>query len=491
MTRYRLNLTFAILASLAALLLLTWLLLSIISFKTAEKDLLALKSAYAGSQLATLLAALPADSSQVNLQTGGLGSMLASFEEGSDFAGFLLLARDGRISVSRADKRGIDARLLQTLKSGMASSVISDKGQTLLSYAPLRTGDAVVGAARLAFSLGSEHARLARSRSLFLGYFILDFILLLGLGAFVLRRIVVSPLERLLAATERISAGNYSHPLHVHGGAEIAGLAESFNEMQEALKARSEEVERHVRSLEEANLALQEARQESVHSEKMASIGLLAAGMAHEIGTPLAAIIGYNGVLADELAGDEEKSDYIRRIGQEAGRIDRLVRELLDYARPGRARKELLGVGELLDELFGMLERQGVFKKIVTRLEVEPGMPQLYLDRHQLLQVLVNLVINARDAMPDGGELTARAASSIDEVVIEIADSGAGILPEHLEKIFDPFFTTKEPGSGTGLGLAISARLVESFGGRLYVRSQLGKGTTFSLWLPLDREGHS
>jgi signal transduction histidine kinase len=487
--RYRFNLTFAILTSLASLLLLTWLLLSIISFKTAEKDLLELKTSYAGTLLTTLLAAFPAETGRHDLAAQQLDHMLATVAKEKDFAGFLLVDQSGRTLTARDDRRGNDARLLAVIYSGMESSTIAEKGQLLLSYAPLRIGGKVVGAARLALSLGEEHARLARSRTLFLGYFILDFILLLGLGAFMLRRIVVSPLERMLAATKRIISGNYSHPLHVHGREEIAGLAESFNVMQETLKKRSEEVETHVRSLEEANRALQEARQESIRSEKMASVGLLAAGMAHEIGTPLAAIIGYNGVLADELAGDEEKSDYIRRIGQEAARIDRLVRDMLDYARPGKAREELLDVSELLDDLFGMLERQGVFKKVVTRLEVEPGIPQLYLDRHQLMQVLVNLVINARDAMPEGGELTARAASSADEVIIEIADTGAGILPENLEKIFDPFFTTKEPGSGTGLGLAISARLVESFGGRLYVRSQVGEGTTFTVWLPVNRQG--
>ena len=487
-SRYRINLTFAILASLASLLLLTWLLLSIISFKTAEKDLLSLKTSYAGKLLMTLLAVLPAETGPDRLPSPALDSMLAKIELEKDFAGFLLVDRAGRILASRADKRGSDGRLAATLNSGLESSIIADKGQLLLSYAPLRAGGKTVGAGRLALSLGEEYARLARSRALFLGYFILDFVLLLGLGAFMLRRIVVSPLERLLAATERIIAGNYSNPLHVHGGAEIAGLAESFNVMQETLKKRSEEVQSHVRSLEAANLALQEARQETVRSEKMASIGLLAAGMAHEIGTPLAAIIGYNGVLADELAGDEEKSDYIRRIGQEAARIDRLVRDMLEYARPGKARKELLQVGELLSDLFDMLERQGAFKKVVTKLQVDPGIPALYLDRHQLLQVLVNLVINARDAMPDGGELTARATGTAGEVVIEIADSGAGILPENLAKIFDPFFTTKEPGSGTGLGLAISARLVESFGGKLGVRSQVGEGTVFSVSLPVKEQ---
>ena len=132
-----------------------------------------------------------------------------------------------------------------------------------------------------------------------------------------------------------------------------------------------------------------------------------------------------------------------------------------------------------------MLERQGLFKRLETQLTVAAELPTLYLDRHQLLQVLMNLVMNARDAMPDGGTLAiAASAGDGESVLLEVADSGDGILPENIEKIFEPFFTTKEPGKGTGLGLAISARLIESFGGRIEVESRPGQGTKFRLRLP-------
>jgi len=314
---------------------------------------------------------------------------------------------------------------------------------------------------------------------------VLDFILLLGLGAFMLRRIIVAPLERLLKATERVIAGDYSHEVHLPGSTEISGLADSFNVMQLTLKERRDEVEGHLHSLKQANQALQEARLETLRSEKMASVGLLAAGMAHEIGTPLAGIIGYSGILAEELAGDAEKSDYLRRIAADAGRIDRLVKDLLNYARPVKPELERIDVQEFLVDLFAMLERQGLFKRLVPQLTVAAGLPTLYLDRHQLLQVLMNLVMNARDAMPDGGTLTVAATAGDGEaVLLEVADSGAGIAPENVDRIFEPFFTTKEPGKGTGLGLAISARLIESFGGRIAVESRPGQGTMFRVRLP-------
>lgn len=479
-TNYRFSLTFSILASLASLLLLTWLLLSIISFKTAEKDLLAAKSAHAATLLNFIIASLP-ESADPAL----LGTRAAVLADESGFTGFTLVSDRGETIYVLGDEREVDPLLLETLNNPAVKSQISKQGMELLSYSPVIKNGGVKGAARLSLSLAGEYTSLARSRTLFLGYFILDFILLLGLGAFILRRIVVTPLEKILKATERVISGDYSHPLHLPASREIAGLADSFNSMQQVLKERREEVELHLRSLQEANSALQEARLETLRSEKMASVGLLAAGMAHEVGTPLAGIIGYSGILAEELADDPEKSDYLRRIAADAARIDRLVKDLLNYARPVKPEIERINVQEFLEDLLAMLERQGVFKRIEVQLSVAAGLANLYLDRQQLMQVLMNLVINARDAMPAGGELIISAASGENEsVIIAVKDSGEGIAPENVEKIFDPFFTTKEPGKGTGLGLAISARLVESFGGTIKVASQPGSGATFTLRLP-------
>lgn len=479
MTPYRFSLTFAILASLASLLLLTWLLLSIIAFKTAEKDLLAAKSANAATLLKVIIATLPEPAEPNSLQR-----LAATLTAERDFSGLVIVNEHAETLFRLGDERAVDSLLLETIKRQASRSQLAQQGLQILCYAPVMKEGLVRGAARLTLSLSGEYALLARSRTLFLGYFILDFILLLGLGAFILRRIVVSPLERLLKATERVIAGDYSHPVHLPGSREIAGLADSFNLMQQGLKGRREEVESHLRSLEGANRALKEARLETIRSEKMASVGLLAAGMAHEIGAPLAGIIGYSGILAEELAGDPEKSDYLARIAADAERIDRLVRDLLNYARPVQPEIERINVKECLEDLLAMLERQGIFKRINMTLTAEDGLPTLYLDRHQLMQVLMNLVINARDAMPDGGriEITASAGDD-DSLLVRVEDSGEGILAENIEKIFDPFFTTKEPGRGTGLGLAIAARLVESFGGRIEVESEPGRGTKFSLRL--------
>lgn len=520
---FRFSLTFALLSSLAFLLVLTWMLLSLISFKTAEKDLLTQKNEEARVLLAAFVSIFPIPSSPVNNEST-VAVLAGKLAREKDFAGLSVVNLRGETVYSLTDKRGVDPALRDTLKRGGESFVFSRDDSVIFRYAAIRVNGEVAGAARLALSLTGEYERLNRSRHIFLVYFILDFFLLLSFGSYLLSRIVVVPIRKLLAATERISAGDYSHTVPVLGGAEIAELAESFNAMLTALRCKQEEAEAYMKSLERANSELQAAREETIRTEKMASVGLLAAGMAHEIGTPLAAIIGYSGILRDEMEGDAIKDDYLRRIEQESARIDRIVRDLLNYARPSDAEYEEVNVALLLTDTFDMLDRQGIFKRIKTSLDVEKNIPSLFVDRNQLLQVLINLLVNARDAMPEGGEIAVRAyvgevrmnprknshlppfismgrrkedfqgafrasflsgRSFTNCVKIEISDSGTGIDEQDMGKIFDPFFTTKEPGKGTGLGLSISARIIDAFGGRITVESAKGKGTRFIIWLPV------
>ena len=519
---FRFSLTFAILSSLACLLVLTWLLLSLISFKTAEKDLFTQKNEEARILLASFIAILPSPASSMNGTTAA-DALAVKLTSEKDFAGFRVIDAKGNTIYLLADKRDVDPGLLAVLKTGNESFSFSRDGGVLFRYAPISVNGAVTGAARLTLSLAGERERLNRSRQIFLAYFILDFFLLLTFGSFLLTRIVVVPIRKLLAATERISAGDLSHSVPVPGGAEIAELAESFNTMLAALRNKRDEAEAYMNSLKKANSELQVAREETIRTEKMASIGLLAAGTAHEIGTPLAAIIGYSGILRDEVTGDELQADCVRRIEQEAGRIDRIVRDLLNYARPTSTEFENVDVAVLLRDTVEMLERQGIFKKIEVSLDVEKDIPPICVDRGQLMQVLINLMVNARDAMPDGGKLTVRAftgelridlrkeanhppatimgrrkedfqgafrasflsgRSFANCVKIDVRDSGTGIDEQHMGRIFDPFFTTKEPGQGTGLGLSISARIVDAFGGRITVESAKGKGTSFVIWIP-------
>lgn len=520
MRKFRFSLTFAILASLSCLLIFTWLLLSLISFKTSEKDLLAQKNEEGRLLLSAYLHLLP-ENLTAGFNSGAAHRFATRLAAEKFFRGIIVLDRSGRELYRIADASGADSRLHQVLTTGSENAVLSDNGLLLSRYAPILSGDKVVGAARLTLSLTPEYERLSRTRAIFLSYFLLDFLLLLVFGSYLLSRCIVLPIRQLLAMTGKIADGDLSSKVPVPGNQEIAELAESFNAMLEALRTKKVEVDEHIASLERMNNELQIARQETIRSEKMASVGLLAAGTAHEIGTPLAAIMGYAGILRDEVRDDPEKTDYLVRIEAEAGRIDRIIRGLLDYARPSGRDREDVDVREVLQNTIEMLEAQGNLKNIAVSLSVTETVPFLIADRQELQQVFTNLIINARDSMSSRGTLsisvTVDGEGGPDGLLqkgtvvrgrrrddfhgtffaplnhgrekhylrIDVRDSGSGIAPENMEKIFDPFFTTKEPGKGTGLGLAVTARIVDSLGGRITVESLPGQGTTFTVWLPL------
>ncbi|MDK9718986.1 MAG: ATP-binding protein, partial [Trichlorobacter sp.] len=354
----------------------------------------------------------------------------------------------------------------------------------------IRNGE-LAGRAGLILPLADEQRRIRRTRQLLMTYFALDFILLLGLGSFVLSKIVVAPVNRLLSATEKITVGIYGNQLKVTGALEMARLADAFNAMSSTLDQKQHEVASHVAALEEVNQDLQLAREEAVRSEKMASVGLLAAGTAHEIGTPLASVMGYAEILSQELEQNPTQLDYLARIMDGCGRIDRIVKGLLEYARPKPPVYTEIHLLELVQQTLELLQHQGLFKGIQGTLRTEGSPSSLMLDPHQLQQVLINLLINASDAMPQGGSLKLVVKQEPGSTVqlLEVWDTGAGIAPENLGKLFDPFFTTKAPGKGTGLGLAISARIIEGFGGKISVRSSMGTGSCFTVHLPVNTKG--
>lgn len=518
MSSFRFSLRFVILSALASLLLLTWILLSLISFKTAEQNLIAQKNQQSRQILTGVLSLLGSplpDAERISAARRFSEALAAE----RDFAGLVVVDANGATIFSTGGISS-DRRLGETMATGKESFRLFTNG-TFIKYLPWQEKGKVVGAAKLTISLHGDYERLSRSRQLFVTYFILDFLVILVLGSYILSRLIVHPIRRLLDATERISAGDLQHRVHAAGTQEMAELADAYNTMLAALKSKQEAVEKHLQALQEANRDLRQAREETIRSEKLASVGLLAAGMAHEIGTPLAAIIGYAGLLREELKDDPGKSDFIDRLEQDAQRIDRLVRDLLDYARPKDSMLEPADLHELLNVTLEWLKGQGISKKIDVSLSVASDLPLVSVDKHQMEQVFINLIINARDAMPEGGGIEIVAEPSLPPlhqkqgeqqqdrlfgrrsgdfrhlphaplqsadhgrwVKVEVRDQGTGIPAEHLSRIFDPFFTTKEPGKGTGLGLSICSRIIDSFGGRIFVASEPGRGTVFTLYLP-------
>lgn len=353
---------------------------------------------------------------------------------------------------------------------------------------------------------------------------VLDVAAFLAFGDFLFRQLILRPLGAILHGAERIAGGEYAHRVRVAGSAELRRLAVIVNELAERLVQNQQRLSDNIRSLNEVNRELTEARDELVRAEKLASAGQLAAGIAHEIGNPLGAILGYLEVVERRPAIGKELVHDMRR---EARRIDRIVKGLLDYARPRQPAPRPIDVNDVVQDAVDLMEAQGHFKGIELSMSLATEATPVEADPYQLQQILVNLLLNAVQAVqgterqlvqvstgmtlhqstippirrrddPPGIDyshlrrLQARREGitpppftvGLSLVNISIADSGPGIPEEIIDRVFDPFFTTKETGEGTGLGLAVSARLIEGMGGTIRVDSMEGEGACFSILLP-------
>jgi len=232
---------------------------------------------------------------------------------------------------------------------------------------------------------------------------------------------------------------------------------------------------------------LKETREQLVHAEKLASLGQLAASVAHEINNPLAGVLTYTKLLARKISGDTlEKGtalDYLSKMESEIGRCSRIIRNLLDFSRQTEPTLRLVDVNQVIEQVLAMVGHQAQLQNVDVVRELSPSLPKVMADSDKLQQVFTNLTLNAIQAMSGGGRLTLRTSVASSQVRIDIQDTGCGISKENLSKLFTPFFTTKEKGSGVGLGLAVVRGIIERHKGEIKVQSEVGKGTTFTIYL--------
>jgi signal transduction histidine kinase len=235
---------------------------------------------------------------------------------------------------------------------------------------------------------------------------------------------------------------------------------------------------------------LQETHLQLVSSEKMASLGKLAAGIAHEINNPLGGILIYASLMAEDLPEADAKRGDLARIVQEASRCKDIVKSLLEFARQTEPKMEPTDINRAITDGLFFLENQALFHNVKIIKNLDPLLPFIRGNASQLKQVLINIIVNAAEAMHGNGTLTISSSPSPDRrsIFLEFTDTGEGIAEENLSRIFDPFFTTKAIGKGTGLGLSTSYGIVESHGGKIRVKSKVGKGTTFTIELPTYTE---
>ena len=359
----------------------------------------------------------------------------------------------------------------------------TSRGSGVWILAPVRLSGRPVATVRAYFTLDPVVNRLQQGQRLVVLYALLYGAVVLACGLALLQRHVVRPARRLLESTRRVGAGDLNASVPERGPREIAELGVSFNQMVTALRKSRSVTEEHIDSLRSANRQLQETRDELVQSAKMATVGHLAAGMAHEIGNPLAAIVGYLEILKGDL-GDSSARDLAARASAEATRIQRLVEDLLDYAAPGDRQAETFDPAGVVAEAVSVIGGQGLLDAFKLHNGLPSDLPAVTMVRHQLLQVLINLLLNARDASEAGAEIILEGGYGDKGVWITVADEGCGIDPENRQHVFDPFYTTKAPGRGRGLGLAVCHQVMTAAGGGIRVDARPHRGTVFTLWLP-------
>lgn len=296
------------------------------------------------------------------------------------------------------------------------------------------------------------------------------------LSYWISRRISV-PIQKLVSASGEVARGNLNAKVEVKSSDEFGELANTFNSMASALKERDEKLKEFTRS-------------KIMESERLAIIGQLAAGVAHELNNPLQGIVTYSHLLLETMPNEEWSKGNLEKIVTQANRCKDIVRGLLDFSRQRKPNKTLYDVNKVLRECVSLLENQALFHNIQIKEALDPKLPMTVIDPSQIERVFMNIIINAAEAMDGKGQLalTTRLDPVEHFIDVKFTDTGPGITKENLERIFSPFFTTKDAGHGVGLGLAISYGIVREHKGTILVESEVGKGTTFTVRIPVTEE---
>ncbi|MDP8224686.1 MAG: ATP-binding protein [Candidatus Lernaella stagnicola] len=392
---------------------------------------------------------------------------------------------------------------------------------------PLYRSGKAIGAVRFILPINDLYVALTGMKRILWLYALMDALAVILFGSFMLWRLLVRPVEQMVQMTEKMAAGEYRVPAPPATKDEIGRLGRALAKLAATLADREKINKRQVKRLETINRELQEAHRQLLHTDRLAYVGRVAAGVAHEVGNPLGAIYGYLDILRDADLQPTERQ-VVERIEKDVKRIDSIVRELLDFSRVKEAQIENADVVELAREAVQLMKSQRGLDHVEVQVETEAEVPPVRLDRQQFVQVVLNILLNATDAMDGVGRIRIRAEGALFErsrlldpqlpgvppedevpytdhvqrgivfsdaigpgseslaVFLHVTDSGPGMEPTVLGQMFDPFFTTKKAGRGTGLGMAICHRIIGAMSGLIRVESRPGQGSRVSLILPAN-----
>ncbi len=359
------------------------------------------------------------------------------------------------------------------------------------------TDQELLGVVDVGISLDEADLRAAKSTWNAVLFGVLTTFIICCVAVTLIYHLVIRPVNKILECTRKVAQGSLCCTLDTGRDDEIGVLARSFLNMTKDLMKAQVEQSNWARKLEveveNKTRDLKTAQAQVLRSEKLSSVGLLAAGVAHELNSPLTGILTYAHLVAQKLPdGSTEKKD-VGVIVTQADRCATIIRQLLDFSREHPPEKKHEDLRTVLDQAIALVEHQARFHDIVIQREFAPDLPRVLMDISQLQQVILNLLVNASEAMPEGGVLTVTTqlvaapnpAGDASKVQIVFRDSGVGIPPDNIVRVFDPFFSSKDVGQGTGLGLAVSYGIIERHGGTIEVQSQLGEGSVFTITLPL------
>ncbi len=397
----------------------------------------------------------------------------------------------------------------QTLQSGIKTSRFMGsiwwgvwrEGHDVIVSAPVIRKGTVVGAGSVAVSLTGAYDVLKQTQYVLLIYIFVNMVGFTFIGFYRISKTIVKPLQRLVKRADAYQDDNELFFLSENEDSEFSKLSKALNRMLQHIAEDKEKLQSAVVSLEKANFDLKKAQKDIIKAEKLASVGRLSAGIAHEIGNPIGIITGYLELLKREDVSKDDKIDFILRTETEIKRIDAIIRQLLDLSRPSNEDMIAVPVHAIIEDAAGASRFHPSMSEIDLDLRLSAKNDRVKGDPDQLRQVFLNLMINAADAILSANNLSKGKISIVSQVQksvpndiakekdmlrIDYIDNGSGISDENLGNIFDPFFTTKGPGKGTGLGLSVCFMIVEAMGGNITATSQKGEGATFSVYLPLS-----
>lgn len=497
--------------NMAVLLLLGMVSIDLVTMMTAKRDLIRSEISKANHLLSNVV-----DHLAMNPWPGGPKSAIVSMAgihalvTAADSATLLVLDPSERQIVFGPDQ----ARLVemqdyarQAMKSGQNSIRIigstwgifwPQKSHLLISI-PARSNDRMMAGVTVLWPLEKVYASLRNSQKFLFLYIVINAVILTFFGIYRVFKLYLQPLSRLARRAEEYREDDDILFSVRKEDNELNRLSTALNSMLRRMSADREKLRSTVASLEQANTDLKNAQQEIIRAEKLASVGRLSAGIAHEIGNPIGIVMGYLDLLKQDSTTAVEHQEYIKRTEKEISRIHQIIKQLLEISRPSKTGLEDVAVHELLADTVEVFKVQPLTSNVTFDCDFRSSVDVVTADANQLRQVFLNLIINAADAIAAGGKGAAGTISITTDshapegtgsgvqaamISIQFTDNGSGIDEENLGNIFDPFFTTKEPGKGTGLGLSVSFMIVERFGGEIIVESEAGRGTTLVIHLP-------